>query len=121
MGEMEARLVMAGAVALLALGVGRLWGRGEAWIRHRIQAPDLAAGLYLFTGAGCGSCSRARTALTEAGAAFDEVAHEEDPALFVALRIDRVPATVSVGDDHAWIAYGVPSGARLRRWLSLGP
>lgn len=104
-----------GVIAVLWAAVAR---RGFAVRRHPIFLPDLGSGLFLFTSSTCASCARMAERLVEFPA-VTEISHER--ASFPS-GITRVPAVAFVDEDgRGWIAYGLVSDARLRRWIAGGP
>ena len=74
-----------------------------------LTAPGMADGTYLFTSAGCETCTRARDELARRGAAFDEVKWTDQPEVFDRLGIDAVPSVVVVrGGRGRWWRGAVP-------------
>ncbi|MDH4119875.1 MAG: glutaredoxin family protein [Acidimicrobiia bacterium] len=117
MPEPALRAIVVVLVVVVAGLGGAVLRRGAA-LRRRNVATTLEPGLHLFTAAGCGSCDRARRILAGAGEEFSERGWEDEPELFRREGIDRVPVLMRVGaDGSAWRIHGVPSTARLRRWL----
>lgn len=116
----EGRVLIVVMAAVLAIGAGRLTGRGKALVRRPRRFPGLEDGLYLFTSNTCTTCSTLRRSLEDAEVAFVEIGYEQEPSTFERLRIDRVPAIGKVSAERGWLGSGLVSQARLRRWLS-GP
>ncbi|MGA7270521.1 MAG: hypothetical protein WB239_05550 [Acidimicrobiia bacterium] len=104
-------IVIVVAVALLTLAVRRRPLRRS----RRIDAGDLAPGLYLFTSGGCDSCERARRQLRKRRLAFTEFYWEEKPEQFKELSIDAVPSLVLVqqGGKGRWWRGGVPRNVEM--------
>ncbi len=121
MGDLGFRLLFVGGVAMSAVIAGSVWRRGAALIRHSVGTPTLDNGVYLFTAQGCSSCGRVRDVLAALGVGFIEFAYESDSSTFGAFGVDRVPAMLMVGEKRSWMAFGVPSATRLRRWLAQDP
>ena len=118
MSEVGLRLVIVGAVVVLAVGFGLVLRSGRLARRRSVVLPGVGPGVFLFTGPGCASCDTVRATLEELGVQHSEIAAEHDR---FPRAIDRVP-TVAVldGDGTGWALAGVPSVARLRRLLG-GP
>lgn len=116
-GELAVRLLVAALIAVVAIGVAMTSRRGTARRRRPFRPVGLEPGFTLFTSSTCTSCARARSALREAGMAFDEIAFEAAGEAFAQNGIERVPALVEVAvDGSAWVAYGVPDPRVVRRW-----
>lgn len=106
---MTDRALVVAAVALAVALVILILRRLPRLRSRTIAAPGLDPGVYLFTSAGCGTCSRARRDLTDRRVAFTELTWEADPAVFSRLGIDAVPSVVVVGDGRGrWWRGGVP-------------
>ena len=114
------RLAVVAGVGAVAVGVALLARRGTGLLRRAIELPGFGPGLVLFSSETCDSCGRMRERL---GAWPDvvEVTYESAGADFPG-RVDRVPAVALLdGAGRGWIAYGVVSEDRLRRWIGTGP
>ena len=88
-GLVVAALVVAGAIVYLQ--------RRRLRIPERdVEAPQLAAGLYLFTSATCSTCQAAREKLIArvGDEGFEEFLWEHDRRIFDDLEIDAVPAVL---------------------------
>ena len=70
----------------------------------------------------CTACARLQAELAKADiTAVTVLDWDEAPEVFLSAGIDRVPALVSVDPTGSgWMVQGVPSAARLRKWLG-GP
>jgi glutaredoxin len=118
MDEVWLRLLVVGAVAATALAWARLGRPTAAWRRRASAFPGLDPGVVLFTARSCSTCARARAVLDGMETAYREIEFETDPETFTRLGISKVPAIVEVGTDgKGWLASGVPTEWRLRRWL----
>lgn len=112
------RLAVVVAVALVALLGAFFLRRGSSVRRYPISFDDLGPGLYLFTSITCPTCTRMRVRL-DGRSDVIEVAYEGDS---FPNTVRRVPALARVDEEgEGWIAYGVVSGRRLRRWIGDGP
>ncbi len=121
MDDAVLRLLIVGAVGLVA-GVSSVAARrGVAVRRSSLDPVGLDTGIHLFSSNSCASCDRARAVLIASGRTFEEHEYETASELHVDNGIDRVPAIawVSASDSSrsAWIAMGVPSRRALDRWL----
>lgn len=111
------RLAVVLVVAAAAVIGGLIWRRGRAWVRRRRPFPGFADGVYLFTSATCASCSPARALLDATGVGYREIAFESEPALFEEIGVEKVPAVARVSAGQGWIAFGLPAGRAIGRWL----
>ena len=106
-------------VAAVALGVAFVQRRGRAIRRLSRSFDGLDEGIYLFGSESCSSCEMMRHRLREAGIEFSELGAEGEAEIFVRYGIDKVPAVARVGaDGSGWLAVGVITPTRSRRWLS---
>lgn len=120
MDDLTWRLLVVGLIGAAAVALGVVSNRGRAWVRHHRPGRGLDQALYLLSSEGCSTCALARSRLVAAGIGFVEVVFEMQPEFFARFDVDRVPAIVAVSDTAEWVAFGVPSAAALRRWLT-GP
>ncbi len=117
------RLLVVLAVLAVAVMVARLQNRGAAVARHRRTFVGLAPGVYVFASRTCDQCETVEALVEEAigTGRHRTIWWDESPHIFESNDIDRVPAIAQVGSDGAgWVAVGIPSAMRLRRWLG-GP
>lgn len=118
--EVVVRLVVVAAVGITAIGVALLARRGTGLIRRSIDIEGHGPGLVFFSSSTCASCARMRERL-RAWPDVAEVTYETAGSDFPRA-IDRVPAVALLDDEgHGWVAYGVVSEARLRKWIAAGP
>ncbi len=110
--------VVVGATVAFAMAVRR----GMAVRRRSVQMDLPHAGLVVFASSGCTACVRLQAELAKAGLTDVTVLDwDGSPELFLSAGIDRVPALVSLDPTGSgWMVQGVPSAARLRKWLG-GP
>jgi hypothetical protein len=112
-------LVVIGVLLAAAAGVAFAQRRGVAHRRRPWSLPGVEPGVALFVSTGCTSCTRATAALQRAGVTHRVIEYESQPDLFHRLEITRVPAVAKVEEDgKGWISFGVPSPARLARWIT---
>ena len=113
------RLLVVAAVGIAAVGVALFARRGPGLIRRSIEIPGHGPGLVFFSSSACSSCARMREGL-KAWPDAVEVTYEQAGADFPKA-IDRVPAIALLdAAGRGWVAYGVVSEPRLRRWVG-GP
>ena len=108
------------AVILVAVIVARLQNRGAAVRRRRRTFTDLAPGVIVFASRSCDQCEAIESMVTDivGPGGYEIFWWDEAPGVFDSNDIDRVPAIARVEDDGAgWVAVGVPSALRLRRWI----
>lgn len=112
------RLVVVAAVGVAAVGIALFARRGTVLLRHTVHLPGHGPGLVFFSSSTCDTCALMRERL---GAwSVDEVTYETEGADFPR-PVTRVPAVALLdADGKGWIAYGLVSESRLRRWLG-GP
>ena len=114
---MRAAVVL--VVVAVALGVAAVQRRGRAMRRVGRSFDGLEGGIYLFRSDTCSSCETMRQRLQEAGIEYSEFSAEAEPKTLERYRIDKVPSVARVEvDGTGWLAVGVISPARIRRWLS---
>ena len=119
MTDQITRTVVVLAVVAVALGVAYVQRRGMAIRRTTRSFDGLERGIYLFGSETCSSCEIMRHRLAEAGVEFSEFRAEAMPEVFDRYRLEKVPATARVANDGTgWLAVGVITPARIRRWLS---
>ncbi len=119
MTEEVGRLLAVLGVVAVALVVALLQRRGTSIRRVQRSFTGLDAGVYLFSSDTCQTCNLMRERLQAAGTPFTEVSAERDSRLFEAQGIGRVPSVALVGrDGSGWMASGILSEARTRRWLA---
>lgn len=112
------------AVVLLVLGLAALvaWlaRRGTAIRRRRTTLPSELEPPILFTSETCASCGRVERIVAELGLPrLTEVVWEEEPAVFAAAAVNRVPVFMWRDvDGQVWRVDGVASVSRLRRWMA---
>lgn len=122
MSDPLSRLAVVSVVVIVTVVLAMAVRRGMAVRRRSVQMDLPHSGTVLFVSSGCATCARLQAELAEAGAADVAVLDwDESPELFLAAGIDRVPTLVRL-DPHGagWMVQGVPSAARLRKWLG-GP
>ncbi|MGD2060855.1 MAG: hypothetical protein PVF87_08330, partial [Acidimicrobiia bacterium] len=95
------------------------------WRRRRSQpsvrnvaAPQLRAGLYLFSSASCATCDGARREIVAAvgTSGFSEIVWEQQPDLFGVIGVEAVPATLVMGEKGRGRLYpGSPRKALSNR------
>ena len=103
----------------LAVALAARWVDGHL-PRRRVMA-GLEPGVVLFTSQRCPGCDpvRARLIKVLGHDGFREIKWTEEPQLFGAHRIDRVPTSAAVdGDGVGRVWEGMPSVRLLRRWKS---
>lgn len=114
------RFFVVAAVAVAAVGVAVFSRRGRGLIRRSIEMPGYGPGLVFFSSSTCASCAQMRDHL-KAWPDVAEVTYEAAGGDFPSA-IDRVPALALLDDaGRGWVAYGVVSEARVRRWVGVGP
>lgn len=110
------RLLVVLAVGVVSIGFALFARRGTGLLRRSVELPGLGPGLVLFSSSTCASCARMRERL-QAWPDVVEVTYETAGADFPS-QIDRVPAVALVDAvGRGWVAYGVVSERRLRRWV----
>lgn len=118
MDDLWFRLVVVALVGVAAIGWARLSRTGAALRRRSATFPGVRPGVVLFTSESCSTCRRARTLLDRMGVEHREVDFGSHPEIFTRLRITKVPTIAAVRPGgEGWMAAGVPSEWRLRRWL----
>lgn len=118
MDEIWLRLLVVGAVAGAALTWARLGRSTTARRRRSSTFPGLGPGVVVFTSRSCSTCDRARSVLDRMQVPYREIEFESQPEIFTRLRVSRVPTVGEVRTDGSgWVAAGVPTERRLRRWL----
>lgn len=119
MTEEVGRLLAVVGVAGVALAIAYLQRRGTSIRRVQRSFVGLEPGVYLFSSDTCHTCSVMRERLQAAEIDFMEVSAESESGVFEAQGIGRVPSVACVdGDGFGWLASGVVSEARARRWLA---
>ena len=121
MTEEVLRLFVPAVVFAATLGAGLIWRLVHRRRPLRRRLEGLGPGVVLFTSDRCPGCDPVRARLVEAFGTdgFREVKWTEEPTLFAAHRILRVPTTAAVepdGDSLLW--EGMPPARVLRRWKS---
>ncbi len=114
------RIIVVAAVGIAAVGVALFARRGTGLIRRSIEIPGYGPGLVFFSSSTCASCGRMRERL-HAWPGVVEVTYETAGDDFPSA-IGRVPAVALLdAAGRGWVAYGVLSEGRLRRWVDAGP
>lgn len=105
----ERVLIVAGLAVLVTIGIVVL-RRRPALRPRQLGRTDLPPGIYLMTSDGCGTCERARSALTRRHIPYTELSWEKNPEAFESMEIDAVPSVIRVGSDGrgTWWRGGVP-------------
>jgi hypothetical protein len=116
------RLLLVSVVVGVTVAFAVAVRRGLAVRRRPVQIDIPHSGVVVFASSGCATCTRLQAELSEAGIADVTVLDwDESPELFLSAHIDRVPTLVSLDSGGTgWMVEGVPSAARLRKWLG-GP
>ncbi|MGF1666188.1 MAG: glutaredoxin family protein [Acidimicrobiia bacterium] len=122
MNDPLSRLLVVLAVVGVTLAFALAVRRGMAVRRRSVQIDLPHSGVVVFASSGCVTCARLEAELSQAGIADVTVLDwDESPELFLSAHIDRVPTLVSLdAGGTGWMVQGVPSAARLRKWLG-GP
>jgi len=115
------RVVVVLGVVATSVAIGLVIRSGSLVRRVPVHLPGMPVGLVLFTSEACGSCAAVRSSLLTLGVSATEVVAESAGARFPRKVVDRVPALAMLDEDgRGWIATGVPSTRRIRRWVD-GP
>lgn len=114
------RLLVVLTVIAVAVILAAIQNRGVAVTRRRRAFEGVSPGLAVFASRTCQSCESIEAMVADAAGSENRRVYwwDESPEIFERNGIERVPAIARVGEDGSgWIAVGVPSAARLRRWL----
>ncbi len=118
MGELWARVALV-AVALGSAGALVFWRRHRSKPKVRdVVAPQLRAGLYLFSSASCATCDGARREIVAVvgAAGFSEIVWERQPDVFSLVGVEAVPSTLVMGTEGRGRLYpGSPRRALSNR------
>ena len=110
------RILVVAAVGAVSIGMALFARRGTSLLRRSVEVAGLGPGLVFFSSSACGTCARMRDRL-RAWPDVVEVTYEEAGTGFPT-QVDRVPAVALLdAAGRGWIAYGVVSERRLRRWV----
>jgi hypothetical protein len=120
--ELGVRFMVVVIVSCVTALIATAIRRGAVIRRRPVTSSVALTGLVLFSSDGCAACRQLSDHLAAAGVdgvtVLDWI---ESPEPFLENHIDRVPTLMALDDDgHGWMVQGVPSVARLRKWLG-GP
>lgn len=117
MNDPVVRAIVVLAILSVVSMVAAAVRRGVVMRRRRVDLPY--TGVVLFASDGCESCAQVRENLEAAGVgAVTMIDWDASPQRFLEAGIDRIPTLARLDEDGTgWAVAGVPSVARLRRWL----